>query len=86
MIAHAKRAHLTLSTTVKKTVIIGGEEDFCAERCGYKQDKSGIEAYFAPVPVTPSYNLPIFCPLWGLQSSLTDTVSFINGTPPSLPL
>ncbi|MCI8368621.1 MAG: hypothetical protein HFJ81_03225 [Clostridia bacterium] len=55
MIAHAKRAHLTLSTTVKKTVIIGGEEDFCAERCGYKQDKSGIEAYFAPVPVTPSY-------------------------------
>lgn len=47
MYRHMQKEHKAYKTKTEKTVIIGGETDYCAERFGYRSDKNGI----TPSPV-----------------------------------
>lgn len=42
MYRHGLKTHGTFKSKTEKTLIIGGETDFCAERFGYKRENSGI--------------------------------------------
>lgn len=52
MKARAACGRNSLKTTAQSTVLLGGDEDFCAERFGYERYKKGITAGFAPKPLS----------------------------------
>ena len=49
-----ERVRAGLNTRSVTLTLIGGEGEFCAERFGFRQDKNGLVAGYAPIKVEPA--------------------------------
>lgn len=58
MIRHAAAKRGTLKTKLFDTVIIGGEDNYCAERFSYSQSSDGVRASYTPMPFAPFLYVP----------------------------
>lgn len=57
MFRHALKAHKTFTPKTEKTVLIGGETDFCAERYGFRREINGISPSLCYKKLSP----PVSC-------------------------
>lgn len=70
MKTHARFSFKGFDSEIKTTVLIGGEENFCKERFGYRQTEKGLQPGMFPVAVEPSLRISNmvfaeYCPALG---------------------